>query len=75
MRINVSLAHDQQSKVSLVKAGMTLKKAVTKEGVPFKQPPAPMVPKPPPPPFTPTWKLPPPSKDGSNPQPKGSSGS
>ena len=75
MRINISLAHDQHSKVPLVDEGMTLTMAVTKEGVPFKQPPAPMVPKPPPPPSTPPWKPPPPSKDGSNPQPKGSSGS
>ena len=77
MRTNVSLAHDQHSKVPLVDEGMTLTVAVSKDGIPFKEPPVPLplVPKPPPPPSTPPWKPPPPSKDGSNPQPKGSSGS
>ena len=70
MRINVSLAHDQHSKVSLVKSGMTLTAAVSKDGIPFKEPPVPLGPK-----AKPPFKGPPPSKDGSNPQPKGSSGS
>ena len=71
MRINVSLAHDQHSKVSLVKSGMTLTVAASKDGIPFKEPPVPLgPPKAKPPPF----KGPPPSKDGSHPQPKDGSG-
>ena len=62
MRINVSLAHDQHSKVALVKSGMTLTAAVSKNGIPFKAPPKAMA-------KDPAWKAPPPSKDGSQPQP------
>ena len=60
MRINVSLANDQRSKVSLVKSGMTLTAAVSKDGIPFKEPPVPLGP----PKAKPPWKGPPPSKDG-----------
>lgn len=69
MKRNASLAHDQHSKVSLVKSGMSLTMAVNKNGIPFKEPPAtPKVPM-----GTPPWKAPP-QQIGSNPQPKDGSG-